>query len=396
MPQTPYEYELSDFPNNAVDTGRLQAEVDDDASITKKLIGISESTQVVLTFADVLSAGEETALDAVVASHSGVPQSFDEVVKTSVQKPREPEFNFHTPNWCDPTTWYQRSVRVTGEVMQCTNPGTWTNYSTKHKQVIDMRHGKIMMEDRISAPYIVKVYVNGVLKKEDKPLDYLRRQYDYCVDYLAGAIEFHEPLTESDVVTIDYSHSKNSSFTMAPIPGKKIVVNMAEADFSVGYEVRDTIRYQAFAPAAVLMAQAPTSFPSVAHVQGWLQSQEVFSPDGSIEALNKFLGKVDSLGEGLSEALTEADKVPVPDTDRVYKVYWDFKSQSNGNHSPMPPLGGALRGETEGSAAHSFGYVTAKEIDSRTGAEIRIWLEEHIPFGGSRATATFYCSVEDV
>ena len=75
MAATKYTYSISnDFPNQKVDTDRLIKEIADDVTITTSLDCINTDGDVCdIWFADVLSAPEVTALDTVVANHSGDP-----------------------------------------------------------------------------------------------------------------------------------------------------------------------------------------------------------------------------------------------------------------------------------------------------------------------------------
>jgi len=73
MPQTTYNYDLQiDFPNQAVNTDVLTAEIEG-SSITTALVGISVlNDDVDITFVDALSGADKTTLDGIVAAHQGV------------------------------------------------------------------------------------------------------------------------------------------------------------------------------------------------------------------------------------------------------------------------------------------------------------------------------------
>ena len=75
MAATKYTYSISgDFPNQKVDSDRLTKEIDGDATITTALDYINTAGDVCdIWFVAALSAPEITALDTVVANHSGDP-----------------------------------------------------------------------------------------------------------------------------------------------------------------------------------------------------------------------------------------------------------------------------------------------------------------------------------
>lgn len=67
-------YYMSDFPNNKMNTAILTAEVEDSTiSLTLESINLEEGEphQVTFEFTGTFGAGDESALDAVVAAHQG-------------------------------------------------------------------------------------------------------------------------------------------------------------------------------------------------------------------------------------------------------------------------------------------------------------------------------------
>lgn len=75
MAEQTYSYAVaSDFPNHAVDAGRLHEEVSDSAIVTA-LVGVGvKGDSCDVTFKAALSAGDKTLLDGIVAVHTGAPQ----------------------------------------------------------------------------------------------------------------------------------------------------------------------------------------------------------------------------------------------------------------------------------------------------------------------------------
>lgn len=69
-----YVYPYTDFLNNTVNTQKLDSEIQESAAITKTLVSITAHESYCTIIFDVaLDAGEETALDAIVAAHDGQP-----------------------------------------------------------------------------------------------------------------------------------------------------------------------------------------------------------------------------------------------------------------------------------------------------------------------------------
>jgi hypothetical protein len=393
MAYTTYSYSQSaDFPNSVVSIGRLTKEVDSSLTISVKLSGISISgDDVNITFLNPLSPAEQAALAVIVAAHSGMPLPDVQITRTSPEKPRLDEEWFQSPNWADPTTWYQESVRVVNEELAAIDDER-TKFKTKQSNLVDLVHGKVPMEDLISAPYLASVYVDGTMVYEDEPLIYDGSgKRDFDIDYQAGIVSFHYSIPSGSVVTMDYSWAKNSNYRIVPNPGKKISIQAAEAEFTTDFIMTDTVIYQAFVYAAVVSQEAGID---LATLQAVLTS--VYG--GTRDALFDFLRIVGPDGKPLQRDLQPLDKVPYEAEKRIYKTYWDFKSQSNGNYPIIPAVGGSLRGTRSSSITHPFDYRGAKELDSSIGAEARIWLKNHIPFQSreSKATATFYCLIEDL
>lgn len=390
MAHTTYTYSISqDFPFGVVSIERLSNEITESQSIVIKLNGVSSSeTQVFITFLSDLSVNEQTALDSIVAGHSGAPLADSSVTRVSYEKPELTEKWFHSYNWCDPTTWFQRSVRVTGEVL--TRIGNSSHkFKANNSWIIDLVHGKYTEEDEISEPYLAKVYVDGQLQTENMPLAYSNGSRDYELDYRSGIVTFHEPIESQSIVTMDYSWAYNSTYRIVPEPGTRILIQDAEAEFTTDFDMRDTVIYQAFVWAQVAALQAGVNLPTLQ----FILTQQY---GGTRDSLMQFLGLVDGYGQPLQRDLQPLDKVPIDVEKRTYKTYWDFKAQSNGNYPVIPSVGGQLRGTRADSITHPFNYRGRKTLDSAIGAEARIWLKTHTPFGTdqSKATATFYCLQE--
>ena len=82
MASTTYTYAVTDFLNDKVQTDRLTQEINSSAIVTTlESIGLDD-VECRVQFQDVLSGGDETILDGLVAAHTGAPPT---IVNVSTQ-----------------------------------------------------------------------------------------------------------------------------------------------------------------------------------------------------------------------------------------------------------------------------------------------------------------------
>jgi len=238
-----------------------------------------------------------------------------------------------THNWCDPTTWYTQSVRIQGETL--TDSGDGLAFVSTHQNWIDLTHGKIYREDLISAPYKPVIKVDGEVKTERAP--WATSGGDFVIDYAAGKVTFFASQA-GKTVTADYSYANGSMFIIAPASGRKLWVEYSEVQFSADIDVKSTTYFQPW-------AYDPVNPPN---------------------------------------------KIPVA-AATIYKTLDNYIEEANGCYPIIPVMGGA-RGIRSERVTFPFRYPVIKELSSSAGVEIRIWLENDIPYGGEYGTATFYCT----
>lgn len=261
---------------------------------------------------------------------------------------------FITPNWCDPTTWFQQAVRVVDEVAACTNVPTYTLYNVDNAGLIDIYHAKISQEDffkdTAGNSYRVVVKVNDVVKTEQNP--HAGAGGDYTIDYTAGLITFLTALTDTDVVKVTYHHQAGSRYTLKPSVGKILKIKSAEVQFSSDVCITDSIRFQPYGYVQVFAPQ-------------YLQANGGPYPPNTL--------------------------IPLGDAV-VYKTIVDYINDANGAYPVIPALGGAgWRNCLYDIITFPWNYIAMTDLNASYGMEIRIYLEHEIPFGGAVATATFYC-----
>jgi hypothetical protein len=256
-----------------------------------------------------------------------------------------------TPNWCDPTTWYHKSVRAVAEV--ATDSGDHLTYTLANQNVIDVYHGKITGEDLLldgsENSFLVAVTVNDVAKTEKDPHD---DAGDFSVDYVAGSLTFGAALDPADVVKVTYHRSDGSCFVIKPKAGKKLKIKDVEVQFSTNIVLTDTVVFQ---PYGLVDVFAPQLIPSP-------------YPSGTL--------------------------IPIGNPT-VYKTMMNYVDEANGAMPEVPAMGGdGWRGTSQPIQVFPWRYQAMTELVSSCGMEIRIQLQHETPFGGDVATATFYCLSE--
>ena len=351
MELTTYTYSIENaFPNAKVDGGSLDEEIGV-SNIKIALSGvISADGYCDIIFKDVLDGYDKPILDEVVSLHSGEPIDEISLVMLDEQRDSEGRLKFvsefrvgsnivvSTHNFCDPTTWYSESIRINDEAL-VEEDGYW---SSAHINWIDVTHGKLLDENKIfvgiSHEYKIVITVDGYEKIQREEFE--TTGGDYEVNFVSGEIAFFEDQLGKDIKA-SYSCENGYAWILAPKPGKKIVVEGAEAQFSDDMIFCDIIHFSAY-------AYNPYDMPN---------------------------------------------KVKVDDT--VYKTIANFIDESRGSYPGIPPIGGSAQGTVNDTYGFPFAYTTVKVLDSSYGLELRASLRHNRALGGTRATATFYCTIVD-
>lgn len=338
-----YIYIIStSFPSGHVIPGQLHDEISASAITAAQDSITTTSETCIISFKIDLSAEEVVLLDGLVAVHNGIqiiepsPPTSLSGIPLVMSEPREgSSIVVVTHNWADRCTWYNQSVRVEAEELTTSDDMT---FSSAHSYWIDLSHGRLYAEDRVSAPYLPQVFVDNELATERIP--WAVSGGDYCIDYISGAVVFFE--AQTGTVTSDYSYENGSLFIVTPSAGKRLVVENSEVQFSSDLIMLDTINFQPW-------AYNPADLPN---------------------------------------------KVPV-EPATVYKTIRDFVDEARGVYPIVPAIGGIERGLTNTHVVFPYNYKTVKELQSSYGVEIRIWLSSDQSYSGEFGTATFYCTSKD-
>lgn len=243
-------------------------------------------------------------------------------------------------------TWYLNSTRVDNEILS--DSGNGLTYNSANPFWVDMAHGKVYDEDMICEDvnhgYSIEVWVTGSVLIPREP--FVNSGGEFEINYRDGTITFFTAPTGP--VTASYSHAEDSTWILKPYPSKSIDVEQAEVQFAKDIVINDTIVMEAW---------------------GWVQ---VFAPE-----------------------YWEENGGPLPTNTLIrleqtkYKTFYQIIDEALGSYPLVPGMSGS-RGSAE-IYGFPFRYGAVRRIHGNYGMEVRIYLENDIEFGGSRATATFYC-----
>jgi hypothetical protein len=351
MPATTYTYSVStDTANGVVAGDALDSEIRKSAIIIA-LDGVTVlADDLKVEFKDALSTGDKITLDGLVSTHQGIPLAMEATLVSITPLTTGSTPTIVTPNWCDKSTWYYTSLRVTGESL--TDSGNLTTWTSAHTFWIDMSHGRITQDHSVNGTdRSVKIYVNSVLKIENS-LD--AQTGDYTVNYATGAVTFNAALTGGDVVTADYNYAVDSMWKMVPPAGKVFSLRAVEVQFSLDVELTDTAIFAPFGPIDIFAPQL-------------LQSNGGPYPPGTM----------------------------IPLQTNKYPRMHNYIDEAQHAYPQIPAMGGAgWRGMQQPMHIFRWPYTVdfgaLIDIKSSLGMELRVWLENHIPFEGERAVATVY------
>lgn len=278
----------------------------------------------------------------------------DGTVRVAALKPDSSKTTVCSHDWTDPTTWSTDAVRVVAEAAERTGAGV---YQLAHVNAIDVLHGKITNEDWLldadGNSYRVVVTVDGAAKTERDP--HVGSGGDFTLDYATGVLTLAADPGEGADVRVTYHYATTSRMVLRPDAGKVLSIGLVEVQFSDDIVITDSVNFQGY---------------------GYV---DVFAP--------QMLGEPYNIPSGT--------KIPLGDPMR-YKGMRDFVNDAVRAYPGYPVLGGdGWRGLPRPIYVFDWDYVSATPLSSAAGMEIEVRLQHDVPFGGSFATATFYCTSED-
>lgn len=303
-------------------------------------------------------SGDDALILGSVANKIPFVQSrlADGRTRVSSEKTSASTVTFYSHNWCDRTSWYEKSIRV---IETATNTGDNLSYKLSHINIIDSYHAKYTNEDFIKNTdgysYRVSVLVDGYSKTEQDP--HYGSGGHFTVNYVDGYINFFTAQNPASTVSVTYHYATNSIFTIKPAAGKALRLGVAEVQFSDDVEINDSVLFQ------------PYGFVEVFAPQYCTTNGGPYPPGTKIP-----------LGNPL-----------------IYKCIQDYLNDSKKSYPTYPALGGnGWRGMPRPCIIMDWEYEGDKVLRYDYGMEIRVYLQHDTVFGGEYSTVTFYCRSEDL
>lgn len=284
-------------------------------------------------------------------SIAGSPKNNSGAPRIAIEKPDVSKATMFSHDWSNPTTWTTHAVRVVDEIANPDVAEVYTVYALDHVNVIDTYHGFITAEDFLkdsdNNSYRVVVKVNNTTKTEQDP--HYGTGGDYTINYETGKITFLSALTANDEVKVTYHYAGSSEFRIKPAAGKRLSIALVEVQFSDDVVLTDSVTFQPYGYVDVFAPQyTPTPYPS---------------------------GTLIPLGNPI-----------------VYKGMRDYQNDAVRSYVAYPAMGGnSWRGMTTPVLVLDWDYISSTTLLSSAGMEVRVKLQHDTPFGGTYATASFYC-----
>lgn len=371
------------FPNQMVDSGSLKNEIQSSSIIISIDSINTEDGYTIIIFKDALSSEDEITLNNLVSNHSGTSPEIPLTITSSkvnsegiplyTNQPRVgDEVIYASNNFCDKSTWYNGSIRVENEVL--TNVDNY-QFTSLNSYWIDMISGRVLDDDGVVSEqielnpenphgYKVIIKIDGVEKIAREPFE--SSGGDYEIFFEDGYIKFFEEVTGT--ITASYSYASSSIFILAPLPGKILSIEGAEADFSSDVTYNDTIFYtvygyvDVFAPEYLDTNGGP--YPSGTKIPLKTEKYKRY-----VQILREAVGAYPTLDANCSSE--------------------EHKLLSNKEFRRVS------RGLKNKSTAIPFRYGTIRSLSSATGMELHVGLEHDRVFDGESSTVTFYCTSND-
>lgn len=235
------------FTKSPVSLDRLTAEIRASAITTAlDYCQLDGTSTLSVVFKMALTTEDEGYLNAIVAAHTGQPLIENEVKPVSISgltlnaaekaipvAPVTPEGSdtlLVSHDFCDKTTWWSDSQRVTTEALTTSDDLT---FGSDHEHWIDLTHGKVPYENRYASTYQPHIFVDGS-----------EVTTGFAIDYDAGTVTFTQAQT-GKTVTATYSYARSSAWSVKAAAGKVLKVGgtmlkmsgVAQGDLEVTFQV---------------------------------------------------------------------------------------------------------------------------------------------------------------
>lgn len=307
------------------------------------------------------STGYQTA-DLPLAINARGEQIIESTLR--VGKPGTKGMSILTPILTDKTTWYQRSVKATNQVL--TDSGSQLEYSGLAPW-INIRHPKLTYSE-FSIPlrtggFAEHAEYDVVVKKNGTTVT-----TGFTIDYRLGKVVFSAPLDPADVVTATFYHlngvTRPSEWILTPPPGFKYLIEHVELQFekNVG-AFQDVIRFEVWANPGFTTGSPKGMNIAAYDATGWIEPYFGKSWPNGPTAMGQFRAR--------------------------YRNMADIVNAANEGKGTIPSCAEL----TEEIVVIPFNYLQALTLDSKMGTLFRMRTEQDSELSsviGSLATATFY------
>ena len=264
--------------------------------------------------------------------------------RVSIEKADDSSTTLISHDWCDPSSWSTESIKVTGKVL-VQDAGKVYDIPGD-ALIIDLIHGRKTDEDEISAPYLFKLTDDGTELTEDT---------DYVVDYKLGKVTMDDSYTVVGALVADYHKADGSCYIFEPTPGKNLVLEHPELNFSKDCFINTHIIFEVWVGNPYFNPANP--------IVDWTATSQ-FGVDNFLR---------------------------FPYKRKIYKNEKDLINAANLGQGSIPQFGNLAHD----TLVFPFNYVTTTTLKASDMAQLRICLKKdkdgkNIPLTGSFGTVSFY------
>lgn len=277
-------------------------------------------------------------------NRDGVPM-FDSSLRLNLSTTET--MTYTTPDFTERTCWYQKSVKVTDEVL--TDSGNHLSYTSAHPWWIDIHH------DRLALDWNKIPNRDGTLSNYDK-WEVVVKANDvvvtsgYTVNYRNGTVTF-DASQEGKTIKATYWHNDGvtnpSEYLIVPPTNHRLLVEHVEMQFSKNLQWNNHVYFEVWAGADLATYG---DFPDYLYDAGY--------------------------GQGRS----------------VYRSVRDCISWFNNQYPHIPAPTNEF---TQDILCFPFKFLVATEMRSDQGTLLRLYLKENTEFIGEIATATIYMEMDN-
>ena len=305
--------------------------------------------------------GYQTA-DLPLAVNSRGEQIIESTLR--VGRPGTKGMSILTPILTDKTTWYQRSVKATNQVLA--DAGDHLEYGGLAPW-INIRHPKLTYSE-FSIPMRTGLFAEHseydvVVKKNGTTVT-----SGFSINYHEGKVVFESPNDPADEVTATFYHlngvARPSEWILTPPPGFKYLIEHVELQFENNVGVfQDVIRFEVWANPSFTTGSPKGINIAAYDATGWIDPYFGKSWPHAPTAMGQFRAR--------------------------YRNMADIVNAANEGKGTIPPCAEL----TEEIVVIPFNYLQALTLDSKMGTLFRMRTEQDKELStliGSLATATFY------